>query len=102
MSATTEPHGDYAYGGNYIQHCECPAVAAGFDPEYSAGMLKAAEAYDDAAADLTGNWEGVVDTVTAKEAWMAMLEDARRQNLEYANAAHRVAESLGWLNEEEK
>lgn len=91
----------FAYGKNTIAGCECPAVAAGFEPASGDDSILAAEMYDEQVAE-NGftNAQSIINEEAAKESWLAMIEKMDR--LSYGNydnlqVAKDVAEKFGWL-----
>jgi len=92
----------FAYAKDRINGCECPAVAAGYQPSSGDDSLLVAETYDGIVRDRElGSANCIIDEDTAKEAWLAAIEDIRERfpddNHESITAAEDVAEELGWL-----
>lgn len=110
MSQTANPndHGQFAFGANEHEDCVCPAVAAGYNPESShrggvPGLLEVAETYDLMAEDHHPDYFGVISEDEAKESWLKMMnevEDREGKNSDQYHAARKVADELGWLDEE--
>jgi len=101
MSTTTGNTDKFAYGRNEKEDCVCPAVAAGFHPggEDKAGMLDAAEYYDNIIQNRMGGYSGVAEQTVAKESWMQMTEQAFNRDYHHKYAALEVAVELGWAEE---
>ena len=92
----------FAYGGNEIEGCFCPAMAAGMNPcgvgdNHTPGLLEAAEHYDALIQEKEGGYQGTVGEEIAKSAWLQMLRNADEDEMFSETAAEKVAKELNWL-----
>lgn len=104
MSVNTQTPDEFAYGTNQHGNCECPAMAAGFEPgeEDMNGLLQAVDWYDMLVTNNTKNrHQGIISAEKAKEFWLEMLDDAVDFGDPEAKPALKVAESLGWADPED-
>lgn len=91
----------FAYGKDTIGECECPAVAAGFEPRTGDDSTMPAEMYDEQVRELGfTSARSTIDESDAKKAWLKMIQKMER--FPYANdvnleTAKNVAEELGWM-----
>lgn len=121
----------FAYGDNCVDGIGCPATQAGYNPdeldEDPPWTARIADQYDlyvafemferdggnvedlDVAAihpDLRerGYGEGHVDEATARECWLEAMEvqDHQHQGDTVERAGTRVAEALGWIEEDQE
>lgn len=93
----SEPTTMFAYNQNRVGECECPAVAAGFDPEEDDEVRSAAARYD----EQIWNMEDVdspcmVEEDVARKAWLAALDDMVSESRKF-EAGQKIAVKLGWL-----
>lgn len=98
----------FAHGCNSMEDSVCPAVAAGRNPD-NFPYGEAAEEYDHAAEQQTGERVGKLSEETARECWLEALEMCR-QRVKMADrsglkvrrekilgATEEIAEELDWL-----
>ena len=100
--STTQPTKTFAFGGNLINGCECPALAAEMDPtgigdEHIPGLLEAAEMYDGIVQQKQEDREGVVGEDIAKDAWIEMMRNKVQENSAMMSSAEEVAKYHGWI-----
>jgi hypothetical protein len=88
----------FAFGENSFEGCDCPAVKAGVDPSLNDVVREVTSAYDSYMMDLEGKHVGVTEEENAKEAWFAIMEEARIGSAIYREAEY-IAEELGWLDD---
>lgn len=91
---------EFAFGRNEVEHCECPAVAAGFDPSYNGLAEEAAGTFDwYMDNERPGEVYGRCSEATAKKAWLQMLDEAFENGSDYWRIALEIAVELGWCEE---
>jgi hypothetical protein len=94
----------FAFGLDEVDGCECPASRCGYSPKDADLSKKIAQEYDTILTDETGNYEGIVDEETAKEAWLEANEeisDGQAGVSAEAEVGAKIAEELGWLENQD-
>jgi len=95
---TNDSDREFAYGGNVVDGCECPAVAAGRDPVESRSLVgNVVTEYDILMSDKCRTWNseaGIVEEQDAKKVWLEMADGL--EYAEEARVAYEIARDLGW------
>jgi len=88
----------FAFGKNKVNECECPALAAGFDPREQKAAEEVAVEYDGVCELLrTGHDKyGKIQEKEAKEAWLRAVSGCPKDSGK-RKVGEKVAEKLGWL-----
>jgi len=101
----------FAFGDNVVSTthnnqevtCPCPATKSGYNPDND-DIIHVAETYDDIIRDqYHGDFTGIIDEPTAKEAWnKAIQEVLNKEHYDHnvydqsVSQAENVKEVLGW------
>ena len=98
----------FAYGKNHVDSCQCPAVAAGYNPDTTHSVQGVAVRYDGELRDVSDD-SGTVSEGSAKRAWQAAIEHFEHRAKqtpkqedqdwyqERADVGKEIARELGWL-----
>ena len=89
----------FAFGGNVVEGCDCPAVAAGFHPARDQDVLEVATAYDSVIMAWNDNEQssGIIDEQQAKSSWLGIIQMFEcHRNHKQAEVAKEIAKELDW------
>lgn len=98
MSTTETTERQFAHGADKFEGCDCPAVAAGFDPQED-NVVVVASRYD---IEIEGPRAstGLVSEEEAKEAWLDAIDYLEESDHgSVSHEAYKVVENLGWVSE---
>lgn len=87
----------FAFDGDTVEGCECPAVAAGYEP-MNDESLTVASLYDSAVYQLDFDSPNrIISEEQAKKAWFEAMETVKEGYKErHFEIAQEIAEELGW------
>jgi len=92
----------FAFGRNVHNECECPAIAAGRDPQKDKDVFDVSIEYDSIVTAGQNKSVGIIDERQAKSAWLGAIRVFESHaNHEQADVAKEIAEELGWCNGED-